>query len=527
MASTHYFEFLGSVWDGMSEQDRQRFGELWQGMEQIVAAAYQKFAENNLNITAPNLEPYATERWLPYTFNDDNFIEQPAVLTSTQDLSLGINLSTRYLLRLSVDGGAPIEVNVQGANPSRTYVPEIIAKINVAFGFAFARGIFEDTVTQLVSPTSGILSTIEVLPTSIPGANACEFVLGIEALALPFHVPEYPWIYASPYPALAELPELQDHIRDESVETTLVEGPDYGVIDRSNIAFKEQPPENLWARRSLFDQETPWNNFGFLMDIYQKNSLRYVSVLQGLWFAFWTGPKPSNVKISLYLLFGLPTSQEKGTVTAVTTTLITVTNEAGLPRQYEIPSGLDAAVAVGDSVEQFTPLVTGIEVFDKINRPGFFAEEIGRAGLDRFLTEDASRGPGDTDETKALTMLEEHTFLPQISVESFVNPDINLANVQIFLNAIKPLSKTYLFQVIVGAFADPIVFLEHVSPLLELDVTPNLDANETSYLEAQDLLDYETLDNDPLNLDSEVVLFQEDVEIEVYSFGSLIDSFTA
>ena len=61
----------------------------------------------------------------------------------------------------------------------------------------------------------------------------------------------------------------------------------------------------MWARRSLFDQENPWNNFGFLMNIYQKNSVRYVNVLQGLWFAFWTGPRPSNVKISLYLLFDL------------------------------------------------------------------------------------------------------------------------------------------------------------------------------------------------------------------------------
>lgn len=511
----------------MPEDDRERFGELWQGMEQVVAAAYQKFAENNLNIVTQNLQAFSTERWLPYTFNEDNFVDQPAVLTSSQDLSLGINLTVRYLLRLAVDGGSPILVDIRGSNPTNTKVPEIVEKINDAFGFRFARGIFDDTVVQLVSPTTGINSKIEVFAVTPSSANACEFVLGVDPNDLPFMVPEFPWVYASPYPSLAELPELQDAIRDESVTVTLLEGTDHVVVDRRNIAFKEQPPEKMWARRSLFDQENPWNNFGFLMDIYQQNSVRYVNVIQGLWFAFWTGPRPSNVRISLYLLFGLPTAQEDGTVTGLTPTTITTTGNNGRVRTFEIPSGLDAIVALGDTVTRFQPLVSGIDVFDKINRPGFIEEEIGRAGIERFLTENATRGPGDTDETKALRMLEEYTFLPQISVESFVNPDINLSNVKTFLDAIKPLNKTYLFQVIVGVFEDELLFAELVEPSPVIDVTPNLDANETTFLQAATLTSYETIDNDALNLDSEVILFQEVVEVEVYSFGGLIDSFTA
>jgi len=526
MASTQYLEFIGSVWELLSDEDKQRFGEVWQGIEQIVAASYQKFIENNLNITTPNLQAFSTERWLPYAFTTDNFIDQPAVYTSTQDLSLGVNLISRYLLKFSVDGESPVEVDIRGAIALQTFIPEIVEKINAQFLFKFARGVFDNTVLQLSSPTSGISSSIEFLPTSTPSANACEFVLGLLSSDLPIKVPEFPWIYASEYPNLVEIPVLQNAIRDESISATLLTGADYNVVSNKNIAFKEPPPPMMWARRSLFDQENPWNNFGFLMDIYQKNSVRYVNVIQGLWFAFWTGPRPANVRISLYLLFGLPTAQEDGTVTSVTPTEITTSGKNGVVRSFPIPAGLTSIVVVGQPVKHFDPLVSGIDVFDKVNKPGFIEDEIGREGIGRFLTENASRGPGDTDETKALRMLEEYTFLPQISVDSFIYPDINIGNVKIFLDAIKPLNKAYLFQVIVGNFRDSVGLLERLGEGYNIDVTPNLDSNQTTFLSAADLLVYEAASNFGLDLDSEGILFGEGLEVDVYSGLSLIDSFT-
>jgi len=526
MASTQYLDFIGSVWNLLADDDKQRFGEVWQGIEQVTAAAYQKFIENNLNITTPDLQAYTTERWLPYTFNATNFVNQPATYTSSQDLSLGINLISRYLLKFSVDGGAPVEINIRGSNPMQTFIPEIVSKINAGFTFKFARGVFDDTVLQVASNTSGITSTIQFLPTSIPSANASEFVLGILDTDLPLTLPEYPWIYSSPYPNLVEIPALQNSIRDESITETLVTGTDYKIISNKHISFKEPPPATMWARRSLFDQENPWNNFGFLMDIYQKNSPRYVNVIQGLWFAFWTGPRPSNVRTSLYLLFGLPTAQEDGVVTSVTLTQITTTGNDGTVRVFEIPSGLEAIVVAGQPVKHFDALVTGIEVLDKVNRPGFIEDEIGRDGIGRFLTENATRGPGDTDETKALRMLEEYTFLPQISVDSFIYPDINLGNVKIFLDAIKPLNKTYLFQVIVGKFKDDVGLLERLGEDYDIDITPNLDSNQTTFLLPIDLDTYETVNNEGLDLDSDGFQFREAVGVDVYQGILLIDTFT-
>jgi rRNA processing protein Krr1/Pno1 len=144
------------------------------------------------------------------------------------------------------------------------------------------------------------------------------------------------------------------------------------------------------------------------------------------------------------------------------------------------------------------------------------------------LTENATRGPGpDTDETKALTLLEEYTFLPQISVEAFVTPDINISNVRLFLDAIKPVTKTYLFQVIIGEFQDEVEYLDRLGQHLRMDVTPSIDFNETN-TQPQSVLDgHEITPVLGLSVDTEGALIQEELYIEVASFGVPIASFLA
>lgn len=528
MSSPHYFQFLQAVWDQLPEKDRGRMAELWQGYEQILASIYQKYMEINLNIAVADLQPWTTERWLPYSFGDENFVSRPATIISSQDLSAGVNLLSKYLLKIRIDGVKIFEINIQGVNPVTTSINEIIEKINFAAGFRFAKGVYENTILQLTSMTSGVNSSIEILPTSNPHANACEFVLGVDPDTLPEVFPKFRYPYTIPYSRVSSIPEFRDYIRDEDVTLTLLEGTDYEVESSGVVSFSAVPPSSLWAERTQTDDENPWANYGFLTGIYQKNSERYINVIQGIWYAFWNGPTPMNVKRALYLLFGLPTALEDALITRVTSTEIeTYGTENGITRVFEVPSGLDPAVAVGDNVKRFDPLVTGIEVYDKISNPGFVENEIGREGIQRFLTEDASRGYGDTDETKALRLLEEYTFLPQISVESFIYPDINLANVRIFLDAIRPLNKTYMFQVIVGTFRDILGVDDRIGVLAKVDLTSNLDSNETTCQSQSVLDDYEINNNDPLNLDPHGIVFEEKVQIEVRSFGTLVDSFTA
>ena len=527
MSSPYYFDFLSAVWERFPDKDRERFAELWMGYEQVLAAIYQKQLELNLNIGVADLQPYATERWLPYSFASANFVERAAELISTQDLSVGVNLTKKHLLKIGFNKGSPIELSVAGAEPKTTTIFEIKDKINLVFGFPFCSLIFEDTVVKLASPTKGYLSSVEIYPTSNPELNACEFVLGVDPNDLPDEYPKYRYPYTMPYTKVAEIPELRDKIRDESYSVLLKENVDYVVEETGVISFKEVPLESMWAARTQTDTETPWYNYGFLTGIYQKNNARYVQVLQGLWFALWNGPKPANIKIALYLLFGLPVAPVISVATKVTSTEIEVTGNDGTVYPFAVPTGLDPAVSLGQSLYQFQPLVTGIDVFDKINYPGFIEAEIGREGIQRFLTEDATRGYGDTDETKALKMLEEYTFLPQISVETFVYPDINLGNVKIFLDAFRPLNKTYLFQVIVGSFRDLLGVTDRIGIHAYIDLTSNLDSNETTFMDEDTLLAYETTPMEGLDLDPHGVLFEERVEVEVRSFGVLTDSFVA
>lgn len=523
-----YFNYLGTVWDNLPDSDKNRFGELWHGYEQIFASVYQQFVEADLNIAVKTMRPYQIKRWLPYVFGRENEILRPPIYTSTQDLSQGVRTDTKYLLRFQINGSTPIEVNIQGRDPFRTTIDEIVSKINKKAGFAFARTIFENSIIQLVASGSGPTSSIKILPPSKLDADATEYILGIQPAGLPATFPKFPYVYALPYENIVNVPRFQTTIREESLEFGVLNvGDNYEIEVGNIISFENEPPEKLWAKKTYIDMETPWHNFGFLMNIYQKNTPSYLSVIQGLWYAFWTGPKPENIKRSLYLLFGLPVAQEVATVTRVTATEIETISQNGQVRIFNIPSELVSIVSVGQIVDRFQPLVNGIDIFDKINYPGFIKEEIGRAGIQRFLTESASLGPGDTDETKALKLLEEHTFLPQISVESFVSPDINLGNVKIFLESIKPINKSFLFQVIVGSFKENLDIKERLGMHLSADITPNLDSNQTTNQPASVLLDYETMDNPGLNLDSEVLCFQEKVVVEVYSFGSLVNTIIA
>lgn len=523
-----YFDYIGSVWEALPLEDQERFGETWFGYEQVFASVYQKMVENDLNTSIERMQSYTTERWLKYTFDNTNGVLRKPIFNSTQDLSIGVNLTNKYLVKLRIDNGIPFEVDVRGANPSSTTINEVVAKINTAAGYILAGMIFENTIIQLVSRLYQPAGKIEILTPSDINKNASDIIFGVDDIQLPMSLPKFSYSYVLPYQKVVSIPTIQNKVRPDSDGfLELVENNNYSIETNGVISFATPPESIMWAKRTLIDEETPWHNFGFLMGIYQANKPSYIQVLQGLWYAYWTGPKPRNVLISMYLLFGLPISPGDGVVTNVTATTIEITlTKDGSSRLFTIPSELTSLVAIGDQVLKYDPLVSGIEIFDKINSPGFITEEIGRSNIQRFMLNDASRGPGDTDETKALQLLEEHTFLPQISVEAFISPDINLGNVKNFLNNIRPLSKTYLFQVIVGKFKENIALQDKHGLDISFNVTPNLDSNQTTFAEKSVLDSYEITDNNSLDLDSDVLGFYDSLEIDVFHGSTLIETFS-
>lgn len=522
-----YFDFVGSVWNELPEADRQRFIILWNAYEQVFAAAYQRYAEVNLNVAVDDLLTYSTDRWLPYDFLEDSRRVKAAELVSRQDISSGVNLVKRKQLKLSVDEAPAVTVTLSGLDPYKVTAREVCQSINAAFGFSLATPALDGALVKLTSLTTGSLSSITVLQTDDADKNACEFVLGIDLGLLPKKVFGEDFVYPLPYPSTVSIPEFQDAAGDSYVTRKLSEGVDYAVIRDGTVAFKKAPPKRLWAKRTVVNREIPWKNFGYLLDIYEENTPRYADVLRGLWYALWTGPKPSNVETSLSLLFGLPTAKEDAVVSFVSPLEVKTLSQDGTERVFQVPAGLSPKVSLGEAVKRFQPLTTGIKVFDKIGSPGFLERELGRPGVARFLTEKATRGEGEwTDETRALSALEEFTFLPQVASETFLGSDINLKNIRKFLDAIKPLNKAYLFQVTAGPFREGFSPQEKMSRSPDIDLTSTLDSNETTFLPGLILEGYEEDNYLDLNLDPHGILFEEKVELEVKSSGIIIDSFS-
>lgn len=522
------FGLLNDVYDLLSDKDRGRFAEFWKACEQTYGDMWTKNIERDLAVNVDRVPLYNNQRWLKHTFNADTAVARAAVYRTNQDLSLGINLSSRYLIKVSDNGNPPIEIDLRGVNPSSTTNLEIVDKINNAFGYSFVSLVVNGALIEFRSNVSGPTSNITFYPASSPAQDASAIVVGLDPLDLPISFPKFPVEFLLQDRLIIGIPKLQDKIHDNQVDVLLNEDVDYSIeFGTGIISFAEAPPEVMWAKNNLLNLETPYNNFGYLMDFYDKNTPGYLKAVKGLWFAYWTGPRPENMRTALYLLFGLPTASFPGTVTDISDSKITLQYEDESIEVFDIPTGLNASVAIGDTVRKFQPLVDGITVFDKVNSKGFLEREVGRFGIQEFLTEKASRGINpDTDETKALKTVEENTYLPQISVDAFISPDINLGNIKTFLKNIQPKSRTFLFQIIVGTFSDQILLDESLGLDVDIDVTPNMDSNPNTFAQQSDLDDAEVNDSTGIILDSDGMALSDSVEVEVYHAASLVDSFT-
>ena len=80
----------------------------------------------------------------------------------------GVDLSIEYKLKIAVDGGGALEVDLSGEDPANTTIEEIIAVINATFGatIAIETNEYGDTdgsggYISLVSPTDGETGSIE------------------------------------------------------------------------------------------------------------------------------------------------------------------------------------------------------------------------------------------------------------------------------------------------------------------------------------------------------------------------------
>jgi hypothetical protein len=86
----------------------------------------------------------------------------PAIITGTADLLAPVDLGERSVLRLAVDDGLPLEIDVAGFTPGATLLDEIVAALNTAVPHLATAT--PDRRLRLTSPSTGPESRLELLP---------------------------------------------------------------------------------------------------------------------------------------------------------------------------------------------------------------------------------------------------------------------------------------------------------------------------------------------------------------------------
>lgn len=162
----------------------------------------------------------------------------------------------------------------------------------------------------------------------------------------------------------------------------------------------DDPPQYLWAETTYVDNRpTIESNFGRLVGFKTEDlatrtdDLDYLSAVRGLWYTFWFGPTPYNIRVGSQILLGLPFAEQLGTIvdiqspfdTTRSRILIQDADNDSIIRSYFYPTilGLETNedtgedYALGDTVEQFAPLCGGVSILDSLIDENWFRIFVG------------------------------------------------------------------------------------------------------------------------------------------------------
>lgn len=163
--------------------------------------------------------------------------------------------------------------------------------------------------------------------------------------------------------------------------------------DPGDVWEGEAPPYRLWAEYTYVDNAAVIEaNFGAAIGVTRDmlpESVDYLSAVRGIWYALYNGPTLRNLRVALQVFLGLPFAEERGTIEEVRTDYMTQkarllvrdTANTELVRAYTYPRTLKLEenpttglpYKVGDTVEQFAPLVAGASVVDWVKDPLWFS----------------------------------------------------------------------------------------------------------------------------------------------------------
>ena len=222
-------------------------------------------------------------------------------------------------------------------------------------------------------------------------------------------------------PLVVDIPYLQEKINNSDDTTVLRRNVDFFIEtyrgkNALRFAFDgfgsasdiwqdaATVPARLWAEVTYLDNNpTIEQNFGLpasftLDDLSQlPANADYLSIVRGLWFAYFNGPTLFNLRAGTQILLGLPFAEEAGVIKEIRTDfsptqgrlLVQDLTNPEVVRSYTYPAGLaletnpatGAAYVVGDTVAQFAPLVTGATVVDYVKDPTWIQGYVGQGSL--------------------------------------------------------------------------------------------------------------------------------------------------
>jgi hypothetical protein len=179
----------------------------------------------------------------------------------------------------------------------------------------------------------------------------------------------------------------------------LLPGDDFTLPGDGTINLRQLPTrDRMWAPVAQVDARHVQNTFGALVRLDADISTEaYLRRVQGVWFALMDGPFLRNVYSGLQLTMGLPVARTAGTVTELRdeydalgklTRRVAVIGNDRQSIEHDLDPGvgpsIDWSVHVGDTVETFERLTTGVEVADFQSDPLWYKRFPGVSELQRF-----------------------------------------------------------------------------------------------------------------------------------------------
>lgn len=520
-----FLRYISDAYRFLSDEDQQFLAEFWTALIQLAGNVEQKLLEANLARYLSEMLTFSVDRWMRYSFGVSTV--STAVETETVTFSLATPVSLAHgtlmsfgLLVYRESGGKqytygvdytvdfasgvvtrPANSSIQVGSPTKIRYTYVTTAEKVA-GFPYVMAVDSNIVSIPV-----LQDTITVTAATTLLYENVDYVVGSGYLSFAEQPGPHLWAERtfiddeSPYRRFGVL--IDYYLTNSPQYVQALRGLYYAYFKGSQVETIENAVRLMLGLPSAFRD-------GTVVHVVETTTYVQIDTIQKPYTITTTGAAPiTDLRAkALVRVVGIGGYARPLRVRSVSGNTITLYEDAFdnydsaappagivpadvqlyIPRQVgylgddnvvryeEVYPDLTILVAAGDEVERYQPFTSGTQVIDKLVNPDFVIDEVGRVGIQRFLTDAATTGPGPTtDESIALQTLSSHLWVMQIHGAVF-NAVIGLSDVVTFLEKIKPTYTEYIFQIL-ERFDEPIAIEESEEKELIVDLTYTVNSN--------------------------------------------------